>query len=88
MTLTTAFPPNTPSNLEDEIMVVYAQCWNQYGQAKILKEVITLDNSQIEINDALVQDLLEAETYDLNSILLVADAFITTRQGLNNPHNT
>ena len=52
-----------------------------------MKEVITLDNSRINIDDALMQDLIKGETYDINSILLVADAFITARHS-GNPHST
>jgi len=36
--------------------------------------VITLDNSKIDVDDALIEKLLKEETTDINSILLLADS--------------
>jgi len=42
---------------------------------------ISLDNRKIKIDERKVDQLLAAESVDLTSILLTADAFVTNRTG-------
>ena len=62
-------------------MEVFCQCWNKYGYSKTLTKTVQMDNTKIKVTNALVEIIMERETTDVNSILLLADIFITPREG-------
>lgn len=58
-----------------------------WGRTKTLYYPVMMDNSKIDLTEKKVAELIKSEAYDINSILLVADAFVTTRAQKQKPYD-
>lgn len=59
---------------------MYVKCWDRNGGFKTYRDTVELDGSNIKIDKADVDQALKETTLDVNSILLLADRFVTKHQ--------
>lgn len=74
MTATVKLPPFA-ANYNTSLVNTFVQCWNKYGQTKKEIQAIELDRSYKKMDKENVEEAIQAETTDMNSILLLADRF-------------
>ena len=65
----------------EESVEIYCKCWDQNGGFKTYRDRVILDNKKIKVDKEDVDKALSETTLDVNSILLLADRFVTNHQG-------
>ena len=68
-------------------MDVFAKCWDRNGGFKTYRDNVVLDNSKIKIDKADVDQALKEASLDVNSILLLADRFVTIHKPITGAAN-
>ena len=74
------FIPVSPLEIA-EYAEVSCKCWDSDGGFKTYRRSVFLDNKKIRIDKDSVEFALAEQSTDVNSILLLADMFVTKHYG-------